>query len=131
MPFRPGAQTVPFEACHSASTGSLPCLRHLPVVSGRKPKAACLLRTASAIFPVEPRLFPTPGQSFRDARGILQTWPIQLLLSSYCNAVCLAKCLVKSIEFEKFIDRLCIKTIRQTTKISRALPAHRQLTDSV
>src|SRR4051794_3483179 len=112
MPFRPGAQTEPVEACHSVSTEFLPCLRHLPVVSGRKPKAACLLRTASATFPAEPRLFPSPGRSFRDARGILQTWqnaiaPVVLL---YCRLCCRVSSEI--VEFEKFICHLCTKTIR-------------------
>src|SRR5208282_1142497 len=77
---RPGARTVQFGAFRSVLTESQLSLPHPPVACGRLRKVACLLRTASAISLEEPRPFPVLEQSSRDARGNLQTLPIQLLL---------------------------------------------------
>src|SRR5208283_1918218 len=77
---RPGARTIQFGAFRSVLTESLLSLPLPPTVSGRSRKVACLLQTASETSLEEPPLFPVPEQSSRDARGTLQTLPIQLLL---------------------------------------------------
>ncbi len=79
---RPGARTVQFAAFRSVLTESLLCLPLPPIVYGRLRKVACLLQTASETSLEEPPLFPVPERSSRDARGILQTSPIPLLLHS-------------------------------------------------
>src|SRR5208283_195189 len=79
---RPGARTVQFGAFRSVLTESLLFLPLPPVASGRSRTVACLLQIASETSPEEPPLFPVPEQSSPDARGIPQTSPIQLLLSS-------------------------------------------------
>src|ERR1700691_3117058 len=77
---RPGARTARFAACRSVSAKFLLSLPLPPVVSCRLRKAACLLQIASEIFLKATRPFPVPEQSSQDARGILQTLPIRLLL---------------------------------------------------
>jgi hypothetical protein len=76
---RPGAQTFQLAAFRSASTESLLCLPLPRVVSCRLRRVACLPQIASEISPEEPRPFPVPALSSRDAPGNLQTSPIKLL----------------------------------------------------
>src|SRR5271167_2375191 len=79
---RPGARTVQLGAFRSASRVSLLCLPLLPAVFCKSRKAACLLQIASKIFREELRFFRVPARSSRDARGNLQTLPIQLAPAS-------------------------------------------------
>jgi hypothetical protein len=77
---------VQLEASRSSSAESRPYLPPVPVLSGRKKRAACLLQTVSEISPKGLLPFPVPELFSPVAGGTLQTWPTGFRSVSYCNA---------------------------------------------
>src|SRR5579864_3206706 len=89
---QPMARRVRLEASRFSSAGSQLCPQPVPILSGRRKRAACLPQTASETSPEERLLFPVPEQSFPVAGDTLQTWPTGICSCFYFNATSPGKC---------------------------------------
>src|SRR5208282_3585650 len=118
---RPGARTVQFAAFRSVLTESLLSLPRPPVASCRLRKVVCLLQRASETSPAGPPLSLVPGQSSPDARGTLQTSPIQIAPTLYCNPDSGVKC-QQIFSFVAVCRARCFKTTQKPGAASSREP---------
>src|ERR1039458_2255432 len=90
--FLSALRMVQLEASRSSSAEFRLFLLLVPVPSGMRKKAACLLQAVSETSPKGLLPFPVPEQSFPVAGGTLQTLATGFRSVFYCNATNLKKC---------------------------------------